>query len=98
VSAAAGNLRVNVTRLYGETNFSSAAGSLKITAQDVAGNVTISAAAGSAKVYLPRDVNCRIDAKKPAIGSLSNELVGNPASPYTLRATSAVGSIKLIAL
>lgn len=98
LSSAAGNINAQITRLYGKTDISSAAGSITLTAHDVAGDISISTAAGSAKVYLPRDVNCRIDAKKPAIGSISNELEGNPHSPHTLRVSTSVGSVKIRAL
>jgi hypothetical protein len=97
ISSAAGSVIANVTKL-GETKISSAAGSLKLIAREVAGNVKISSAAGSAKIYLPVDVNCRIKTEKPAMGSLHNELTGNPNSPYTLKTSASMGSVKLLAL
>jgi hypothetical protein len=69
-----------------------------LTAQEVAGNITLDTSAGSIHVYLPVDVNCRIQADKPSIGSLHNELAGNPQSPYVLKADTSVGSIHLKAL
>ncbi|MCL2203452.1 MAG: DUF4097 family beta strand repeat-containing protein [Defluviitaleaceae bacterium] len=98
LDSAAGNVDAKITRLSGETKISTAAGSAEITAYEVAGDVDISTAAGIVKIFLPMDVNCRIDARKPGIGSLSNELTGNPHSPHTLRASSGVGSIKLKAI
>ncbi|MCL2363408.1 MAG: DUF4097 family beta strand repeat-containing protein [Defluviitaleaceae bacterium] len=98
VESAAGNVDATINRLYGDTKISTAAGSAYLEAHDVAGNIDISTAAGSAKALLPADLNCRIEAAKPAIGSLSNELRGNPNAPYVLRASSGVGSIKLKAL
>jgi len=98
VESAAGNVDAKVARLYGDTKISTAAGSAYLEAHDVAGNIDISTAAGSAKALLPADLNCRIEAAKPAIGSLSNDLRGNPSAPYVLRASSGVGSIRLKAL
>jgi DUF4097 and DUF4098 domain-containing protein YvlB len=95
LNSAAGSVDAEINRLFGDTKIETAAGSVKITAYEVAGNINISTAAGSVKVHLPVDVNCRINVKKPALGSLSNELAGNPDSPYTLRASSGVGSIRL---
>jgi hypothetical protein len=98
LSSAAGNVDAKINRLGGDTYINTAAGSVNLTAREVAGNIDISTGAGSAKVYLPVDANCRIEARKPGVGSLKNELTGNPHSPYVLRASSGVGSIRLLAL
>ena len=95
LESAAGNVDAKINRLYGDTKISTAAGSAYLEAHDVAGNIDISTSAGSAKATLPIDVNCRIEAAKPGIGSLSNKLQGNPSSPYVLRASSGIGSIVL---
>ncbi|MCL2404913.1 MAG: DUF4097 family beta strand repeat-containing protein [Defluviitaleaceae bacterium] len=93
--SSAGDVDVNVNTLGGETNLATSAGGVYIKALDVQGNITAKSSAGNVKVYLPMDVNCRIHVSKPSIGSLSNNLAGNPNSPYTLRAYTSVGSIKL---
>jgi hypothetical protein len=98
LASAAGSVYAFVRRLGGDTHINTAAGSVDITAYEVAGNIDVSAATGSTKITLPPDANCRIDVKKPALGSLRNDLTGNPQSPYVLRASSGVGSIKLKAL
>jgi len=98
ISAAAGNINTKVTKLGGNSKFASSAGTVELTAYEVAGNIKISTSAGDARVYLPIDVNCRIDAKKPSIGSLHNELRGNANSPYVLKTSTSVGSVRLMAL
>jgi len=98
LKSAAGNVDAKINRLGNDSIITTAAGSADVTAYEVAGNIEISTSAGSAKIRLPIDVNCRIHAKKPGVGSLRNELRGNPDSPYTLRASSGVGSVYLKAI
>jgi len=95
LSSSAGAVNVNADTLGGNTDLSSSAGSVYLKARDVHGNITASSSAGSVKICLPQDVNCRINVSKPSIGSLHNNLTGNPHSPYTLRASTSVGSISL---
>jgi DUF4097 and DUF4098 domain-containing protein YvlB len=97
LTSAAGNVKATLTKA-GETKLTSSAGNVKLTANEVAGNINISTSAGTATAYLPRDANCRIDAKKPSAGSLKNELASNPNSPFTLKARTSAGSVKLLAL
>ena len=97
LDSAAGNVKADLKKV-GETKILSSAGNVKLTAHEVAGDIKLTTAAGNAKVYLPLDVNCRIDVKKPAFGSYKSELAGNPDSPYTLKATTSMGSVKLCAL
>ncbi|MCL2189697.1 MAG: DUF4097 family beta strand repeat-containing protein [Defluviitaleaceae bacterium] len=98
LDSAAGNVEAEITRLRGDTKISTAAGNIKLTAHDVAGDIDVATAAGSAKIVLPREADIRLNVKKPSIGSLSNELAGNPNSQFVLKASTAVGSIKLQAL
>ena len=98
VDTSAGGVDVNVTRLKGDTKLDTSAGSVTLRAREVDGNVTLDTSAGSIHAYLPVDVNCRIEAQKPSVGSLENELRGNPQSPYVLTADTSVGSIHLKAL
>jgi len=98
IDTSAGGIDARVTKISGETKLDTSAGSVKLTAQEVAGNIKLDTSAGSIKVFLPADANCRIDARKPSVGSLHNEITGNPHSPYVLRADSSVGSIHLKAL
>jgi len=95
LNSSAGSVHAYVDRIGGDANISSSAGSVKLSAREVAGNIQLNSSAGSIKVSLPYDVNCRINVRKPSIGSLTNQLAGNPQSPYELRATSSVGSITL---
>jgi len=95
LNSSAGSVHAHVGKLGGDTDISSSAGSVKLAAKEVAGNIRLNSSAGSIKVNLPYDVNCRINVKKPSIGSLTNQLAGNPQSPYELRASSSVGSITL---
>jgi len=98
IDTSAGNINARITKISGETKLDTSAGGVKLTATEVAGNIKLDTSAGSIKVFLPVDANCRIDARKPSVGSLHNEITGNPQSPYTLRADSSVGSIHLKAL
>jgi DUF4097 and DUF4098 domain-containing protein YvlB len=98
LNSAAGNVDANVLRLYGNTKVASAAGTVTLRSLSVEGDIDINTAAGSVMIYLPADVNCRIDAKKPTVGSVSNNITGNPNSPYTLRASTAVGSVTIRAI
>jgi len=95
LGSSAGELLVYVDTLGGNTQLSSSAGSVYLKAHEVRGNINASSSAGSVDIRLPIDVNCRINVSKPSIGSLSNKLIGNPHSPYTLRASTSVGSISL---
>jgi len=95
VDSSAGSITVNVRKLGGDTELDSSAGSIKLTAHEVEGNITLDSSAGSVLASLPYDVNCRIKAKKPNIGSLINQLAGNPDSPYVLKVSSSVGSVTL---
>jgi len=98
LSTAAGKIKAEVKKLSGDTKLTSSAGNVKLTAYEVEGNIKLSTSAGNATAYLPANVNCRIKVTKPSIGSLHNELEGNPNSPYTLKATTSVGTIKLLAI
>jgi len=98
IDTSAGGISARVTKISGETKLDTSAGSVKLTAQEVAGNIKLDTSAGSIKVFLPVNANCRIDVRKPSVGSLHNEITGNPNSPYVLRADSSVGSIHLKAL
>ena len=98
LSSSAGEVEVLATKLGGDTNLSSSAGTVYLEAQDVQGNITAKTSAGSVYIRLPREVNCRINAKKSAIGSVHNNLVGNPNSPYVLYASTSVGSVTLDAI
>ena len=95
LGSSAGNIKVNVKRLGGDANLSTSAGEVNLTAIDVQGNIVAKSSAGSVRVRLPQDANCRIDVNKPSVGTVSNYLTGNPYSPYTLRASTSVGSIVL---
>lgn len=98
MSSASGNVKARLKKIGGDTKLSTASGNVKLTAEEVAGNIDISTASGDAKVFLPKDANCRINVKKPAMGSLRNELAGNEQSPFILKVSTAVGSIRLNAL
>jgi len=96
VDTSAGSVTVNVRKLGGDTKLDTSAGSIRLTAYEVEGNINLDSSAGSITANLPYDANCRIKAEKPSIGSLNNKLAGNPNSPYTLRASSNIGSINLL--
>jgi DUF4097 and DUF4098 domain-containing protein YvlB len=98
INSAAGSVVAEIIRLTGDAKINSAAGSVKFTAHETEGNINISTAAGSAKIYLPKNVNCHFDVKKPVMGSIRNELTGNPQSPYVLKVRGSMGSIHLAAL
>ncbi|MCL2361799.1 MAG: DUF4097 family beta strand repeat-containing protein [Defluviitaleaceae bacterium] len=98
LDSSAGEINVRVIKLGGETKLSSSAGTIKLEAQEVMGNITARASAGGITMRLPRDVNCRIDVKKPSLGVFENYLMGNPNSPYVIRASASVGSIRFEAL
>jgi len=95
LGSSAGNIDVRVGKLSGDANLSTSAGYVKLSAQDVQGNITAKSSAGSVHMYLPQDVNCRINVKKPSMGSVSNYLTGNPHSPYILHASTSIGSVTL---
>jgi len=98
LDSSAGEINVRVGKLGGTTKLASSAGTIRLEANEVHGNITAKSSAGGIHMRLPKDVNCRINAKKPSIGSLKNNLVGNPNSPYVLQAVASVGSINLDAL
>jgi len=98
IDTSVGSVNAKVTKISGDTKLDTSAGSVKFAAQEVEGNIKLDTSAGSITVFLPIDVNCRIDAKKPFGGSLRNHLRGNPQSPYVLRADSSAGAIHLNAL
>jgi len=93
-----GSVKAEIAKLSGDSKISTDAGSVRLTAREVEGNIDLRTSMGSVKVYLPVDVNCFIDAQRPSMGSLNNQLVGNRQSPYVLRASSDMGSINLYAL
>jgi len=95
LDSSAGGVKLRFNKLYGETNILSSAGATRLEAREVQGNITAKSSAGSIKMRLPIDVNCRIELKKPSIGSVHNYLTGNPSSPYVLRASASVGSVTL---
>ncbi|MCL2378543.1 MAG: DUF4097 family beta strand repeat-containing protein [Defluviitaleaceae bacterium] len=98
LGSSAGEIDVRVHALLGDANLSTSAGNVYLKAHEIQGNITAKSSAGNVRIFLPHDVNCRIDAKKPSLGNLNNQLSGNPNSPYTLRASSSIGSITLEAL
>ena len=98
LSSSAGTVKGLVNKIRGDVNMSSSAGGIRLEARDVQGNITAKSSAGSIHMRLPKEVNCRIELKKPSIGSVRNSLVGNPQSPYVLRATGSIGSITLEAI
>jgi len=98
VSSSAGPVRVCAGRIGGETRISSSAGAAYLEAREVAGNITAKTSAGGVHIRLPREVNCRIDVKKSSLSTVENGLVGNPQSPYVLKASASVGSVILEAL
>ena len=98
LGSGAGSMEVYAGKLTGDIKMSTGAASIRLEAHDVLGNISASTGAGSIRMYLPQYTNHRIKAEKPGIGSLTNQLIGNPDSPYTLRASSGAGSITLAAL
>jgi len=97
IDSAAGSVKANIKRL-GETKIESAAGSATLTAYEIAGNMKVASAVGSININLPADANIRIDAEKPSMGKLHNNIQGNPQSPYVLKAESSLGSIRINAI
>jgi len=93
--SSAGEVKAQAAKLSGDTNLSSSAGNVRLEAREVQGNITAKSSAGSVKMYLPKNVNCRIDIKKSFITSVTNNLIGNPESQYVLRASTGVGAIAL---
>ncbi|MCL2373183.1 MAG: DUF4097 family beta strand repeat-containing protein [Defluviitaleaceae bacterium] len=98
IESAAGNVKLNTTSIQGNVKLESSAGNVTLTATDIQGNIRMASAVGSIKAHMPADANCRIDATKPTMGSLKNQITGNPSSPHTLKARAEIGSIKLLAL
>jgi len=98
LDSSAGGISVRAAKLVGDTEITSSAGATRLEASYVEGNITAKASAGSIKMRLPKDVNCRIELKKPNIGSVNNYLTGNPNSPYVIQASASVGSVTLEAL
>jgi len=95
LDSSAGAISVRVGKLGGETKLTSSTGTVRLEAHEVHGNITASSSAGGILMRLPKDVNLRIEARKPSIGTLENYLTGNPNSPYVLNAFSSVGFIRL---
>ena len=98
LDSGAGSINFFAGKINGDVKLSSGAGGISVESHDVNGNITASNGAGNIKMRLPQYVNCRIKAQKPGIGSLRNYITGNPDSPYTLKASTGVGSITLEAV
>jgi len=98
LDSSAGAVTARVERVMGETKLSSSAGTVRFEAREIQGNVTVKSSAGGVHIRLPKDVNCRIEVKKPSIGSVKNYLTGNPQSPYLLQVSTSIGSLKLEAM
>ena len=94
----AGSVKAEIEKLSGTSKLTSGAGSIKLTAYDVAGDIKLSSGAGSVKVYLPEDANIKLNLKKSSMGSVKSEINGNNSSPYTLKAQTGIGSIKIMRL
>ena len=97
LDSGAGSIEVKAVKL-GDIKLDSGAGSIRLESHDVQGNISASTGAGTIRMYLPQYTNHRIKAERPGIGSLKNQLTGNPDSPYTLKASSGAGSITLAAI
>jgi len=98
LSSAAGNVFVTAERLTGDTFLSTSAGNLELRAYDVQGNISAKSSMGTVRLQLPREVNCRIEPGRATMGSVSNQLVGNPSSPYVIKTSTSMGSVVLEAL
>ena len=95
VDTGAGSIRAEVEKLTGTSKFSTGAGSVKLTAYEVKGDIKLSSGAGSVRAYIPENADIRIQLKKGGMGSVKSEVQGNESSPYTLKASSGVGSVRI---
>ena len=98
MNSGAGSVKAEVEKLKGNSKLSSGAGSIRLKAYDIEGDIKLSSGAGSIKVYLPEDANIKLNLKKSSVGSVKSEISGNDTSPYTLRAHTGVGSVKIMRL
>ena len=95
LDSGAGSVKAEIDKISGDSKLSSGAGSIKLTAHEVEGNLKLSSGAGSIKAFLPEDANIKLKLKKSSIGSVKSEIRGNESSPYTLKAQTGVGSVKI---
>ena len=95
VSALAGNAKARVERILGDVDMSSGAGDVKLDASYMKGNINATSGAGTVRIKIPRDTPIRVVTKK-GMGSVKNSLPDNQQSPYTLTASSPLGTVKLI--
>ncbi|MCL2841032.1 MAG: DUF1700 domain-containing protein [Defluviitaleaceae bacterium] len=98
INTGAGEIKAKIAKVSGESKISTGAGSIKVTAIDVAENMKISSGMGEIKVHLPRDIHCHIATPKSGMGSVYNEIVGNPNAQHVLKTSTGMGSVQLLAL
>ena len=95
IDTGAGSIQAEVEKLTGTASCSSGAGSVKLTAYEVMGDIKLSSGAGSIRAFLPENADIRIQLKKSGMGSVKSEVPGNDSSPYTLKASTGVGSVRI---
>ena len=98
LDSGAGSVKAEINKLSGNSKLSSGAGSIKLTAYEVAGDIKLSSGAGSIKAFLPEDANIKLKLAKSSMGSVKSEINGNNSSPYTLRAQTGMGSVRILRL
>jgi len=95
ISALAGDAKAQVERILGDVDMTSGAGDVKLDANFMQGNINATSGAGTVRVKIPRETSIRVVTKK-GMGSVKNSLPDNQQSPYTLTASSPLGTVKLI--
>ena len=98
LDSGAGSIKAEIEKLTGSSKLSSGAGSVRLTAYDVAGDIKLSSGAGSIRAFLPEDANIKLNLKKSSMGSVKSEINGNNSSPYTLKAQTGMGSVRILRL
>jgi DUF4097 and DUF4098 domain-containing protein YvlB len=92
--SAAGSIKAMVEKLNGDAWLNSSAGSVKFETRSLAGNIDAQSAVGSIKLLLP-DGSVKCFNVNSTMGSVKNKLQMNNQSPYTVKATSQMGSVKI---
>ena len=94
LNSGAGNIKMRVDRLGGDTHLETGAGSVNLEANKASGNLYASSSVGSVKLLLPPGAFGKIKTK-PEMGKAKVNYTTNEQSPYALEAVSSMGSVKI---
>jgi DUF4097 and DUF4098 domain-containing protein YvlB len=94
ISSAAGSIKAKVERIEGEIRLQSGAGSVKLETKHVNGNIKAHSSVGSVSLLLPNKSVNRAEVES-RMGGVTNHMEYNEQSPYFIKASSQMGSVKI---